>query len=67
MQAGAYKVKTNADKALARVKSIASDAYIVRDGDLYRIQAGAYTVKANATKQAEELKAAGISAIVKTK
>lgn len=67
VQAGAYKVKANADKALARVKSIASDAYIVRDGDLYRIQAGTYTVKANATKRAEELKAAGISAIVKTK
>ena len=52
---------------LVRVKSIVPDAYIVRDGDLYRIQAGAYTVKANATKRAEELKAAGISAIVKTK
>ena len=67
VQAGAYKANANAEKMLVRVKSIAPDAYIVRDGDLYRIQAGAYTVKANATKRAEELKAAGISAIVKTK
>lgn len=67
VQAGAYKVKANAEKMLASVKKVATDAYVVRDGDLYRIQAGAYTVKANATKRAEELKAAGISAIVKTK
>ena len=67
VQAGAYKIKTNAQKMLPRVQVVVKDAYVVKDGDYYRIQAGAYTVKTNATKRAEELKAAGISAIVKTK
>ena len=66
VQAGLYKVKANADKALQRVKSVVPDAFIKNVGTQYRVQAGAYSVRANAEKRVAELKKAGISAIIKT-
>ena len=66
VQAGLYKVKANADKALQRVRSVVPDAFIKQVGTQYRVQAGAYSVRANAEKRVAQLKAAGISAIIKT-
>jgi len=66
VQAGLYKVKSNADKALQRVRSVVPDAFIKNVGTQYRVQAGAYSVRANAEKRVAELKKAGISAIIKT-
>ena len=66
VQAGLYKVKANADKALQRVKSVVPDAFIKQIGAQYRVQAGAYSVRANAEKRVAQLKKAGISAIIKT-
>ena len=66
VQAGLYKVKANADKALQRVRSVVPDAFIKNVGTQYRVQAGAYSVRANAEKRVAQLKKAGINAIIKT-
>ena len=66
VQAGLYKVKANADKALQRVKSVVPDVFIKNVGTQYRVQAGAYSVRTNAEKRVAQLKAAGINAIIKT-
>ena len=66
VQAGLYKVKANADKALQRVRSVVPDSFIKQVGTQYRVQAGAYSVRANAEKRVAQLKKAGISAIIKT-
>ena len=65
VQVGAYTVKSNADKQLARVKKAGfTDAYITKVGNMYKIQVGAYTVKANADKQLAKVKKAGFSAFI---
>ena len=66
VQAGLYKVKANADKALQRVRSVVPDAFIKEASGQYRVQAGAYSVRKNAEKRVAQLKAAGINAIIKT-
>lgn len=61
VQIGAYKVKANAEKQLAKAKAVGfTDAFIV-DGDFYRVQIGAYRVRANAEKQLAKAKAAGFT------
>lgn len=68
VQVGAYKVKSNADKQLAKVRAAGFfDAFIVQADGLYKIQVGAYRVKANADKQLAKVKAAGFDAFVTTK
>ena len=65
VQVGAYTVKSNADKQLARVKKAGfTDAYITKVGNMYKIQVGAYTVKANADQQLAKVKKAGFSAFI---
>ena len=65
VQVGAYTVKSNADKQLARVKKAGfTDAYITKVGNMYKIQVGAYTVKAKADKQLAKVKKAGFSAFI---
>ena len=66
VQAGAYSVKANAQKQLARVKRVVPDAFIKETGGQYRIQAGAFASKANAEARKKLLTSKGISAIVKT-
>lgn len=66
VQAGLYKVKANADKALQRVRSVVPDAFIKNVGTQYRVQAGAYSVRTNAEKRVAQLKKAGVNAIIKT-
>lgn len=68
VQVGAYSVKSNADKMLAKVKSAGFGAFIRDDGtsvkDRYVVQAGSYTSKNNAEFQVLRLKGAGIDAII---
>lgn len=66
VQVGAYSVKKNAERQLAKIKAAGfPDAFIaVVDGKLYRVQTGAYSVKANAEAQLAKVKAAGFSAFV---
>ena len=65
VQAGAYSVKANAQKQLARVKKVVPDAFIKETGGQYRIQAGSFSSKANAEARKKLLIGKGISAIVK--
>ena len=65
VQVGAYEVKANADRQLARVKEAGfTDAFITQVDGMYKIQVGAYEVKANADRMLDRVKAAGFSAFV---
>lgn len=66
VQAGAFKVKANADAMLAKVKAKGFDTYMVKVGDLYKIQVGAFKVKANAEATLKKLQAAGFSGFITT-
>lgn len=66
VQTGAYKVKENADKQLAKVKAAGFDTYMVQAGGYYKIQVGAYSKKANANAMAAKLKAAGFDTYITT-
>lgn len=66
VQTGAFKVKENADKQLAKVKAAGFDTYMVQAGGYYKIQVGAYSKKANADAMAAKLKAAGFDTYITT-
>lgn len=69
VQVGAYSIKANADKQLARVKAAGfTDAFIavVDGGTLYRVQVGAYSIRENADRQLARVMAAGFSGFVTT-
>jgi len=66
VQTGAFSVKDNADKMLAKVKAAGVDTYMVKVNGLYKIQVGAYSVKANADAMAAKLKAAGFDTYITT-
>ena len=51
---------------LAKVKAKGFDTYMVKVGDLYKIQVGAFKVKANAEAMMKKLQAAGFSAFITT-
>ncbi|BBP89600.1 hypothetical protein BsIDN1_32180 [Bacillus safensis] len=64
MQAGAFKVKANADELAATLKSKGFDAFVVLDGGMFRVQAGAFRTKQNADDLVARLKQAGHDAFV---
>lgn len=66
VQVGAYRVKSNADAQLKKVKAAGFDTYVVQVGNLYKIQVGAYAVKANAEAMLKKIKAKGFSAYITT-
>jgi hypothetical protein len=68
VQVGAYSVKANAEKQLAKMRELGyTDAFIaVVDGKLYRVQVGAFAIKANAEKLQAKIREQGIKAIVTT-
>ena len=66
VQSGAYSVKTNAEKQLAKIKKAGFDAIMVKADGMYKIQIGAYNVKANADAQMAKVKKAGFSAFITT-
>lgn len=66
VQTGAYRVRSNADAQLAKVKSAGFDAILKKSGDIYRVQIGAYSVKTNAYAMATKLNVAGFSTYVTT-
>lgn len=66
VQVGAYRVKSNADAQLKKVKAAGFDTYMVQVGNLYKIQVGAYAVKSNAEAMLKKIKAKGFSAYITT-
>ena len=64
VQIGAYSVKANAEKQLAKVKSAGFDAYITQLNGVYKIQVGAYSVKTNAETMLKKVKNAGFDAFI---
>ncbi len=67
VQAGAYRVRENAQSALAALKSKGYDAYVTESGGLMRVQLGAFAVKQNAINYAARLTSQGIDAFVTKK
>lgn len=64
MQAGAFKVKANADELAATLRSKGFEALVVLDSGMYRVQAGAFRSKQNADDLVARLKQAGHDAFV---
>ncbi len=64
VQTGAYRVKSNADAQLKKIKAAGFKAVVTNENGLYKIQAGAYSKKANAEKQLARLHAAGFDAFI---
>ena len=64
VQTGAYKVKSNADAQLKKIKAAGFDAIIINESGMYKIQSGAYGIKANAERQLTRLRAAGFDAFI---
>lgn len=67
VQTGAFKNKSYADAAYAKVKAAGFPTCMVLDGGLYKIQVGAYKVKSNADAMANKLEAAGFKTYISTK
>ena len=67
VQVGAYKVKTNADAQMKKVKAAGFDTYMIQVDGMYKIQVGAYSKKENADAMLAKVKAAGFSAFITTK
>ena len=69
VQAGAFSVRANAEKMLAKVKAAGFGAFLRDDGagvkDRYVVQAGSYNDRKNAEAQVGRLQAAGIAALIK--
>lgn len=69
VQAGAFRVKANAEAHLAKIKAAGFDAYITssnEDSILYRVQTGAFRVRANAEAYLADVKEAGFDAYITT-
>ncbi|UYO37032.1 N-acetylmuramoyl-L-alanine amidase [Bacillus zhangzhouensis] len=64
VQAGAFKVKANADELAATLKFKGFDAFVVLNGGMFRVQAGAFQTKQNADDLVARLKQAGHDAFV---
>ncbi|MDG3043687.1 N-acetylmuramoyl-L-alanine amidase [Bacillus sp. B6(2022)] len=64
VQAGAFKVKANADELAATLRSKGFEALVVLDSGMYRVQAGAFRSKQNADDLVARLKQAGHDAFV---
>lgn len=66
VQCGAYKVKSNVDIQLTKVKNCGIDAFITQVDGLYKVQVGAYSVKANADAQLAKMKKLGFDCFITT-
>lgn len=71
VQAGAFSVKANAEKMVAKIKETTNLAVIIKDygadvKDRYSVQLGEFEVKANAVKKQKEAADKGIKTIIRT-
>lgn len=64
VQVGAYKVKTNADKTLEKLKGDGFTGFVKQVGSLYKVQVGAFRLKSNADDLAKRLRAKKYSTVV---
>lgn len=67
VQTGAYRVRENAQAALAAMKAKGYEAYVTESGGLLRVQLGAFAVRQNAYRYAKTLNEQGIEAFVTQK
>lgn len=67
VQTGAFRNKSYADAAFAKVKAAGFTPYMIKDGSLYKIQVGAYKKQLNASNMAKKLKSAGFDVTITTK
>lgn len=67
VQAGAFSVKSNAEKYLAQIKAAGFDTYMIYIDGMYKVQIGAYSKKSNADAMLEKVKAAGFDAFITDK
>lgn len=71
VQAGAYSIKANAEKMVARIKETTDLAVIIKDygasvKDRYSVQLGEFEIKANAAKKQKQAEEQGIKTIIRT-
>lgn len=71
VQAGAYSVKANAERMVAKIKETTDLAVIIKDygasvKDRYSVQLGEFEVKANAVKKQKQAEEQGIKTIIRT-
>lgn len=64
VQAGAFSVKSNADKLAAELKAKGHQVYIVKVGNLYKVQVGAFSIKSNAEELVSLLRRQGYQAFI---
>jgi cell division septation protein DedD len=65
VQAGAYRLKDNANQMVHKLSSVGYKAFIEQNKDgMYIVICGSFTAKANADKRVAELKAKGISSFI---
>lgn len=64
VQTGTYKIKSNADAQLRKIKTAGFDAIIINENGMYKIQSGAYGIKVNAERQVARVRTAGFNAFI---
>lgn len=64
VQTGAFKIKSNAEALLEKVKKAGFDTYMVYHNGLYKVQVGAYAIRENAENMAKKLKAKGFDVYI---
>ena len=65
VQIGAFLIRSNANKQLAKVRVMGfGDAFITKSGLYYKVQVGAYGVKQNAENMMSKVKSKGFDAII---
>lgn len=65
VQAGAFSVKTNAEKLVSKIKDKGLPAILKQDGSNYIVQCGVFNNKDNAQELVDKLVANGFDAIIK--
>jgi cell division septation protein DedD len=66
-QVGAFLVRANADKQLAKLKAAGFNGYVIKVGLYYKCQVGAFGVKSNANNMLNKLSKAGFKGYITTK
>lgn len=66
VQVGAYKQRKNTDNCKDRLVSLGYQTYLVKVGDLIKVQCGAFANKSNAEKLMADIKSKGFEAFITT-
>lgn len=66
-QVGAFLIRANADKQLAKLKAAGFNGYVTKVGLYYKCQVGAFSVKSNANNMLTKLSKAGFKGYITIK